>query len=148
MEHPILGYINNPQKMKTKPSMNSITLLLDIKNLLIEVKQELFHQRQDMTVLNGKLDNQTAILTKLIGNEANIKKQLNTMGQELDDLKTAVTKDTEVGQSAITLLTGLKAKLDDAIASGDPQALKDLSTQLGTNADALAAAVVANTPAA
>lgn len=69
------------------------------------------------------------------------------MGQELDDLTAAVQKDTEVDQSAITLLNGLKAKLDAAIASGDPAALKALSDQLGSNADSLAAAVVANTPA-
>lgn len=73
--------------------------------------------------------------------------KLKSMGQELDDLTAAVQKDTEVDQSAITLLNGLKAKLDAAIASGDPAALKALSDQLGSNADSLAAAVVANTPA-
>lgn len=73
--------------------------------------------------------------------------KLNHMGQELDDLKAAVAKDTEVDQSAITLLNGLKQKLDDAIASGDPAALQALSDQLGSNAQALADAVTANTPA-
>lgn len=73
--------------------------------------------------------------------------KLKHMGQELDDLTAAVQKDTEVDQSAITLLNGLKAKLDAAIASGDPAALKALSDQLGTNAQSLADAVVANTPA-
>jgi hypothetical protein len=66
----------------------------------------------------------------------------------LDDLKAAVTKDTDAENSAITLLQGLKTKLDAAIAAGDPAALKALSDQLGTNTTALAAAVVANTPAA
>ena len=72
--------------------------------------------------------------------------KLKKMGQELDDLTAAVAKDIEVDQSAITLLNGLKAKLDDAIASGNPQALKDLSASIGSSTDALAAAVVANTP--
>lgn len=74
--------------------------------------------------------------------------KLKSMGQELDDLKAAVAKDTEVDQSAITLLGGLKQKLDDAIASGNPADLKALSDQLGANAQALADAVVANTPVA
>lgn len=66
---------------------------------------------------------------------------------ELDDLKAAVARDTEVDSSAITLLQGLKAKLDAAIASGDPAALKSLSDQLGANAQGLADAVTQNTPA-
>lgn len=74
--------------------------------------------------------------------------KLNRMANELEDLKAAVARDTEVDQSAITLLNGLKAALDAAIASGDPAALQALSDQLGSNADSLAAAVTANTPAA
>lgn len=71
----------------------------------------------------------------------------NKMGQELDELTAAVAKDIEVDQSAITLLNGLKQKLDDAIASGNPQALKDLSASIGSSTQALADAVAANTPA-
>lgn len=70
------------------------------------------------------------------------------MANELDNLKAAVAKDTEVDSSAITLLNGLKAQLDAAIASNDPAQLQALSDQLGTNAQALADAVTANTPAA
>lgn len=73
--------------------------------------------------------------------------KLKHMAQELDDLKAAVAKDTEVDQSAITLLNGLKQKLDAAIASGNPADLKALSDQLGSNAQGLADAVTANTPA-
>ena len=64
---------------------------------------------------------------------------------ELDDLKAAVAKNTDVTESAIVLLNGLKAKLDAAIASGDPAALKDLSAQLGAETGKLADAVAANT---
>lgn len=70
----------------------------------------------------------------------------NKIMADLTALTAAVQKDTEVDQSAITLLQGLKAALD--AAGTDPVALKALSDQLGQNTDALAAAVAANTPAA
>jgi predicted alpha/beta hydrolase len=70
----------------------------------------------------------------------------------IDDLTTQVSAQVTVEQSAITLLNGLKAKLDAAIAAqqaGDDSAeLKSLSATLGASASGLAAAVVANTPAA
>lgn len=65
----------------------------------------------------------------------------------LDDLKTAVAQNRDVTESAITLLQGLKQKLDDAIASGDPAALTQLSADLGSETTRLADAVSANTPA-
>lgn len=70
---------------------------------------------------------------------------LRQLSAELDELKAAVTADTEVKSSAATLLAGLKAKLD--AAGTDPVALKALSDELGASTDALAAAVVTNTPA-
>jgi hypothetical protein len=85
---------------------------------------------------------------KILESLLSIHQKLNKMANELDDLKAAVAKDTEVDQSAITLLKGLKEKLDEAIASGDPAQLKALSDQLGSNSQALADAVAANTPAA
>jgi hypothetical protein len=45
------------------------------------------------------------------------------------------------------LLQGLKAALDDAIASGNPAALTALSQQLGAQTQALSDAIIANTPA-
>lgn len=64
---------------------------------------------------------------------------------ELDDLKAQVARNTDVEDSALTLIQGIAAKLAAAIAAGDPAALKELETQLKTHADALAAAVAANT---
>jgi hypothetical protein len=75
-----------------------------------------------------------------------IKNQTN-MGQELDALTAAVASNTTVEQSAIVLINGLKQKLDNAIASGNPAALVALSAELGTSDAALAAAITANTPA-
>lgn len=65
----------------------------------------------------------------------------------LDDLKAQVEANTTVDESAVALLQGLKAKLDAAIASGDPAAVKALSDQLGASTQRLADAVAANTPA-
>ncbi len=65
----------------------------------------------------------------------------------LDDLKTQVASNTTVIGSAITLLQGLKAALDAAIAQlPNSDALKALSAQLGTDDQALASAIAANTP--
>lgn len=64
---------------------------------------------------------------------------------ELDDLKAQVARNTDVEDSALLLIQGIAAKLAAAIAAGDPAALKELETQLKTSADALAAAVAANT---
>lgn len=85
-------------------------------------------------------------LAEVINHLHSIIHKLNTMATDLTALTAAVAKDTEVDQSAITLLQGLKAALDTA--GTDPVALKALSDQIGSNTDALAAAVTANTPAA
>lgn len=69
------------------------------------------------------------------------------MADELENLKAEVEANTEVTASAVALLTGLKEKLDAAIASGDPAQLKALSDELGSNTEALSQAVSANTPA-
>jgi len=66
---------------------------------------------------------------------------------ELDTLKTEVSETTTVMASAVTLLQGLKQKLDEAIASGNPEALAALSAELDTNTNALAQAITENTPA-
>lgn len=70
------------------------------------------------------------------------------MSAQMDALIAATSKNTTVIESAITLLTGLKAALDQAIASGDPAAIQAVADTLGSESDKLAAAVAANTPAA
>lgn len=64
----------------------------------------------------------------------------------LDNLKAQVEANNTVVQSAVTLLNGLKAKLDEAMGSTDPTALQALSDHLAQETAALAAAVSANTP--
>jgi hypothetical protein len=71
---------------------------------------------------------------------------MDHMAGELDSLQAEVTNNTNVTQSAITLLQGLKSQLDAAIASGDMSQVQALSDQLGQNDVNLAAAISANTP--
>ena len=68
------------------------------------------------------------------------------MSTELDRLTTEVAETRTVVESAIVLISGLRQRLDDAIASGDPAALTALSEDLDSQQAALAAAVAANTP--
>lgn len=74
--------------------------------------------------------------------------RINRMAGEFDALRAAVARNTDVDQSAIVLLQGLKEKLDAAIAAGDPAAIQALADELGAKNQALADAVTANTPAA
>ena len=96
----------------------------------------MFHQ------VMARLDRIERLLLVVIGKEI-------CMSQELDNLTAEVAQVVTVEQSAITLLEGLKAKLDAAIAAaaaGDTGALPALSASLEASKSALAAAVVANTP--
>lgn len=70
----------------------------------------------------------------------------NAIMADLTQLTADVTANKDTIDSAVTLLQGLKAALD--AAGTDPAKLAELSSQLEANTNALAAAVVANTPAA
>ena len=67
------------------------------------------------------------------------------MATALEDLTTKVSDTKTVIDSAIVLIQGIKAALD--AAGSNPVALKALSDSLATSDAALAAAIVANTPA-
>lgn len=68
----------------------------------------------------------------------------------LDQLTTDVQANTDAAASVETLLTGVVQQLKDLQANGtvDPAALKALTDKLEATTAGLAAAVVANTPAA
>lgn len=68
------------------------------------------------------------------------------MSQELDDLTASVAANKTVEQSAITLIQGLSAQI--TAAAGNPAALAALAADLNTQANDLATAVAAGTPAA
>lgn len=65
----------------------------------------------------------------------------------LDELRTKVAEQRTVIASAVTLIQGLHAKLDEAIKSNDPAAIQAVADELKSNTDPLAAAVQENTPA-
>ncbi len=90
--------------------------------------------------VEGKLDRLLAGVNAVLKLEA-------VMANELEDLTAAVARETEVDKSAIVLIEGISARLDAAIASGDPKKLVELSSSLKTSSDDLAAAVLAHTPA-
>jgi outer membrane murein-binding lipoprotein Lpp len=73
--------------------------------------------------------------------------EVQKMAGELAQLQADVAAEDTVIDSAITLLGGIKAALDAAIASGDPAALTALSADIQARTQALATAVTTNTPA-
>jgi len=68
------------------------------------------------------------------------------MPLDLSALEAEVARDQTVNASAITLLSSLAAQLE--ALKNDPAAIQALADSLKASQDALAAAVVANTPAA
>jgi hypothetical protein len=86
-----------------------------------------------------KLDQILELLKTVIQKE-------NVMAGELDALTAEVTANTDAEASAVILLGQLH---DLLVAAGtDPAKLASLTSQLAASKDALAAAIVANTPAA
>jgi predicted butyrate kinase (DUF1464 family) len=73
-----------------------------------------------------------------------ILKEVRKMAGELDALEAKVTAASGVIDSAIELMQGLHAKLDEAIASGDMSRVAAVNDQLDAKTTALAAAVAAN----
>ncbi len=67
-----------------------------------------------------------------------------TMAASLETLTAQVQANTDAEASAIQLLTGLSALI--ASLKTDPVALQALADKLKGSSDALAAAIVANTP--
>ncbi len=66
------------------------------------------------------------------------------MSQELDALTAEVAKTKTIIDSAIVLINGIAARI--AAAGADPAKLAALTADLDGGAEALAAAVTANTP--
>lgn len=75
-----------------------------------------------------------------------LKRRLEHIMSAIDDLTAQVAKNTDVIESAITLIQNIKALLD--AAGTDPTKLAELSATLGAEDAKLADAVAANTPAA
>ncbi len=71
--------------------------------------------------------------------------QQRNLMSDLAAISDAVARETTVVQSAVTLLNELAQELRDA--ANDPAAVQALADSINSDADALAAAVEANTPA-
>lgn len=73
-----------------------------------------------------------------------ILKELQIMSTELDTLTSQVQANTDLLDSAIVLINGIAARI--TAAGTDPAKLSALTAELKSKDDALAAAVLANTP--
>lgn len=102
---------------------------------------DVYHHLSEINVseLKAQLDRIEVLLNGLTA-------QGTVMTQEFDALQAEVTKNSEVDQSAILLLQGLSAQI--MALKDNPVALAAMAANLGASSQALADAVVANTPAA
>lgn len=69
---------------------------------------------------------------------------------DFSGVNTEVARLTDVVSSAVALINGIAAKIDEAVKAsdaGDNTALASLSDTLRAQSDSLASAVAANTPA-
>jgi hypothetical protein len=107
------------------------------ENLRIDI----YHHGDDISQsnLSAKIDAITVLLDNILRKEIQ-------MSQELDALTVQVKSTTDAEASAVLLLQGLSAQI--AAIKTDPVALQKLSDDLKTGSDNLAAAILANTPAA
>lgn len=67
------------------------------------------------------------------------------MHQNLSDIQALVQQETDVVQSAATLMDGLGQEIKKLLADNNPQAIDALADQLISNKKRLADAIVANT---
>lgn len=99
-------------------------------------------------------DDPESVLLAIVNKLSRIEKKLDVvtinledmeiqMAQELDALIAQVTANTSAENSAITLIKDIAARLAN---NPTPAQIATLSAQLKSSADALGAAVVANTP--
>lgn len=72
--------------------------------------------------------------------------RIDSMSVEFDNLTAQVKANSDVLDSAITLINGIADRI--TAAGVDPTKLNALTTELKAKDDLLSAAVVANTPAA
>lgn len=78
------------------------------------------------------------------GNDAALTKMEKRIMAKFDALEAEVARNRSVDESALLLIQGIVAKLEEA--AGDPAKIAALTAELAASSDALAAAVAANTP--
>lgn len=90
-------------------------------------------------------DEQERVLCRLAEVASSINQLEQIMGQQLDQLKAEVARNTAVDESVITLVNGLAAKIE--AAKEDPAAIQALADELRNSSDKVADVVTKNTPA-
>lgn len=85
-------------------------------------------------------------LETVISNQGLILQNQEKIMSALDDLTAQVTANRDISQSAVTLINGIADRI--TAAGTDSTKLAALAASLKADDDSLAAAVVANTPAA
>lgn len=94
--------------------------------------------------LDRKLDLALLRLAVCLQRLGVVEEEITHMAAEINDLEAQVKANTDAEQGAVTLLGGLH---DLLVAAGtDPAKLKKLTADLAASKDALAAAIVVNTP--
>ena len=107
------------------------------------------HNQEDHPCLHGvltRLDNIEIKLNRILAKLVGIAKQEKQIMADLTVLTTQVKANTDAEASAILLLQGLSAQIE--ALKNDPVALQALADELKVSQEALAAAIIANTPAA
>lgn len=82
----------------------------------------------------------------ILENQLFIIKKIHDMDKNVQDLIDAVTAETEVEKSVVTLLETLAGDLQSGIDAGDLAAIQATTTQIKANTAVLAASVLKNTP--
>lgn len=121
--------------------------------------EELLSGGINITINNGdtgddsKLDYLIELVEELLITTSEINIKENAIMTDLSVLEAEVAENTSVDESAIALITGLAAKVQDladqlTAAGVDATKVQELADNLNASNAALAAAVAANTPAA
>lgn len=104
------------------------------------------HRQNDHDEDDSKFGSIMDKLDRILSNQETIMSTGNQVSQDVLDLQAQVASDTTVQQSVITLLNGLSTQL--GTAKNDPAAVEAIIATMKQNSAAIAAAIVANTPAA
>lgn len=109
-------------------------------NITIDVHHH-FHNEADQRIMSALGLLQVSIDALKTQGEAN----MAAVNADFSALMDQAKKNEDAEDAAITLLASLAAKIE--AGATDPVAMRQLATDLKTHGDALAAAIVVNTPA-
>lgn len=104
------------------------------------------HDRDTLSQrVERKLERIEALVRTVMAITLHLYREGATIMAKFDALEAEVARNTSVDASALALIQGIAAKLEEA--AGDPAKIAQLAADLKSSSDALAEAVSANTPA-